>query len=270
MSSAICCSSRCARWGSAALLRRSAPRRPSPELGSRARRALESEERRAETGDARSMDLRLQLGMRVPCTLTDASRSTWRRSARTDASVLRKRPLRSIVLIADPAGASGAGERTLSLGVPVKTKSARCASGARNLPPPSATTGRARLIAAGTAESSGNSNAILASSASSMSSRRRHPWRRAVHDQRDPLAVEAQPVDRLEPDPDVLQRRHLGIADEQQLVGVVERREQRSVEERPGVDDDRVVGGASGLQHGSELLLTHDVRLFGPPRRGEQ
>ncbi len=132
------------------------------------------------------------------------------------------------------------------LPAPAKTDGARARDRAREAAASSATTtGSARLTAAGTAGSSGSSKAIFASSACSMSLvADAAGGAEAVGDERDALTVEAEAVDRLEPDADVLQRRHLGIADEQQLVGVIERGEHRGVEQRARVDDDGVVGVA--------------------------
>ena len=89
------------------------------------------------------------------------------------------------------------------------------------------TIGTARFTAAGTAGSSGSSNAIGASSAARSPSARERPERPCGWRRGDAIAVEAEPVDRLQPDANVLQRRDLGVADEQQLVGVVERSEHR-------------------------------------------
>ena len=80
---------------------------------------------------------------------------------------------------------------------------------------------------------------------------------------------EAEAVDRLEPDADVLERRDLGIADQQQLVGVVERREQGGVEQRSGVDHDRVVGVPRRVENGREVGLADRIRLFRTQRRGQ-
>ena len=64
---------------------------------------------------------------------------------------------------------------------------------------------------------------------------------RAVQDDADSLARERQQLERLEAEPDVLDRRHVQPAEQQQVVGPVERRQHRPVEEGRRVDDDRVV-----------------------------
>src|SRR3954466_10866003 len=63
----------------------------------------------------------------------------------------------------------------------------------------------------------------------------------AVEDDLDPLLREREQLERLQREAQVLQRRHVQAREQEQLVGAVERRQHRAVEERRGVDDDRVV-----------------------------
>ena len=95
--------------------------------------------------------------------------------------------------------------------------------------------------------------------------RRRH---RAVGDQRDALAVEAEPVDRLEPDADVLQRRHLRVADEQSW-SVWSSAASIAASNSGPVSMTTVVRAPRGLEHGGDLRLTDDVGLLRPSRRRE-
>src|SRR6478752_2012572 len=63
----------------------------------------------------------------------------------------------------------------------------------------------------------------------------------AVQEQVAPLLGVVEKVERLKRELDVLDRRHVERRDEQELVGAIERREHRAVEERRRVDDDDVV-----------------------------
>ena len=91
----------------------------------------------------------------------------------------------------------------------------------------------------------------------------------AVEDDPDPVRRERQQLERLQAQPDVLDRRHLEPADEQQLVGAVERRQHRPVEERRRVDDDHVVRLARDLEQAGQLRLGDQLGVLRPDRRRE-
>ena len=110
-----------------------------------------------------------------------------------------------------------------------------------------------RLTASGP-PSAGNLEASCRSSAPSTSFGL-HPdlrLRPAEHDLHA-LVREREQLERLEREPDVLQRRHVEGAEEQELVRAVEGREHRPVEERRGVDDDQVVRLARDLEQPGQL-----------------
>ena len=86
----------------------------------------------------------------------------------------------------------------------------------------------------------------------------------------DTLSRESEPVDRLQADANVLERRHLWIADQHEAIGVVERGQHRTVEKRPGVDDDGAVGLASRGEDARELRLADDLRFLRALRRRQQ
>ena len=174
-------------------------------------------------------------GSRARC--AHEPRSTWRRSASTDASVLarqavavdraHRRPRRRKRRCAAPRVRPRTPERRRrrrASRAPARTGSSRWRDDDRHGAVHGGRERRDRPAAR---------TRPCASSACSISLRPSAAGRaHAVGDERDALAVEAEPVDRLEPDADVLERRHLGVADEQELVGVVERGEHRAVEER--------------------------------------
>ena len=80
------------------------------------------------------------------------------------------------------------------------------------------------------------------------------------------LDREAEQVERLEREADVLHRRNVRRRDEQQLVAAVERREHRAVEERRRVDDDRVVHPACRLEDRRDARGVDLLALLGPER----
>ena len=92
---------------------------------------------------------------------------------------------------------------------------------------------------------------------------------RAVQDDADALGREREQLERLDREPDVLDRRHVEAAQEQELVRAVERRQHRPVEEGRGVDDDHVVALLGHLEQARELLLGDELGVLGPHRRGE-
>ena len=72
------------------------------------------------------------------------------------------------------------------------------------------------------------------------------------------------------PEPDVLDRRDVEPAEqEQEYVGAVERRQHRPVEERRRVDDDHVVGGAGDLEQPGQLALGDELGVLRPDRGGQ-
>ena len=240
--------------------------------------ALEVEERAAEPGDARPVDLRLQLGVRIAGALRHRADSTRSRSASIELSLPAK-PLRStahrrprrgsdaavVPVVArrflSLLGAADAGktdgssrleracERTVLVGRPRREGAV---DGGRNRRVVGQLVRHLRVegeLDVGDVDAAGGAD--------------------AVRDQRDALALEAEPVDRLEADADVLERRHLGIADEEQLVAVVERREHRAVEQRAGVDHDRLVRVSCCGEDGRELGRADHVGLLRAARRGQ-
>ncbi len=71
-----------------------------------------------------------------------------------------------------------------------------------------------------------------------------------------------QQLERLQRQPNVLQRRHIRVAEQKQLVGLVERREHRPVEERRRVDDHEIVGLAGDLEQRANRLLADELGIL--------
>ena len=197
------------------------------------------------------------------------ARSTWSRSASTDASLPRERPLRSIAAHRRPLSrkrrCGGCSvvlrRRAKTVGgelrrAPARTGSARSAS----------TTGSARLTAAGTAESSGSSYAIFASSACSMSvaadARRRRPcgWRRArrARASKPSRSIVSSPMRTFFSDVTSGLQTSSSWSLWSSAASIAR------VEQRPGVDDDGLVRAARRVEHGRELRLADHVGLLGP------
>ena len=118
----------------------------------------------------------------------------------------------------------------------------------------------ARLTASGTAQSLGISKRTPCSSAASTSPLHPDVGVRPVQDDADSLRREREELQCLQAQPDVLDRRHVEPAQEQQLVRAVERRQHRPVEERRGVDDDHLVRLLGHLEQPAELRLGDEAR----------
>src|SRR3954453_22468374 len=90
---------------------------------------------------------------------------------------------------------------------------------------------------------------------------------RAVEDDADARLRERQKVERLQCEAEVLERRDVERAEEQQLVRPVERRQHRAVEERGCVDDDDVERLPRNLEQATELRFRHELSVFRAKRR---
>src|SRR3954451_1772122 len=92
---------------------------------------------------------------------------------------------------------------------------------------------------------------------------------RPVQDVPDPRRREREELERLHREAHVLEGRHVEAAQDEQLVRPVERREHRAVEERRGVDDDRVVALACNLEQSGDLRLGDELGVLRAQRRRE-
>src|SRR5262249_22548942 len=92
---------------------------------------------------------------------------------------------------------------------------------------------------------------------------------RAVQQDADALAREREQLERLEAQAYVLDRRYVEPAEQEQVVGAIERREHRAVEERRRVDDDRVVRSPRDLEQACELALGDELGVLGLERSGQ-
>ena len=92
---------------------------------------------------------------------------------------------------------------------------------------------------------------------------------RSVHHVRDPVRGERQLLEGLECEPHVLERRNVQAAQHDELVRAIERGEDGAVEERRGVDDDRVVRRSRDVDERRHLALHHELRILGPHGSGE-
>ena len=84
-----------------------------------------------------------------------------------------------------------------------------------------------------------------------------------VQHEADAVRREREQLEGLQREPDVLQRRNVEPAEHEQLVGAVERREHRPVEERRRVDDDHVVALAGHLEQARDLRLGDELGVLG-------